>query len=144
MSKTTITICGEECVVLPAPKGAFILGGGDSYPEFVPYIAVETIVKEYPSGYKDIKIHQLRNHGKSLELLDFKKCSLRNIVFNIDLQKLYEDFKEVGDYDMRKVIMTLYELFINHRTTMSLSAIDWFKEKFKEHNITKADFDVFA
>ena len=143
MSKTTITICGKECVILPAPKGAFILDGGDSFPEFVPYIAVETSVKEYPSGYKNIKIYPLEHRGNFL-VLDTKNCSLRYSVFNTDLQKLYEGFKEVGDYDMRKVVMTLYELFINHRTTMSLSAIEWFKEKFKEYNITKADFDVFA
>ena len=38
----------------------------------------------------------------------------------------------------------LYQEFKSHGTPFDYTAIKWFKEKFKEYNITKADFDVFA
>ena len=144
MEQMTVRINEEECVIMPAPKGVFILEDGDSFPIFPPYLAVETKEKESLNLYKYIKIYPLEHHGSSLLLLDTKKCSLRNTVFNIDLQNLYKGFVEVGDYDMRKVVMSLYKSFTDHQTSMDYSAIKWFKEKFKEHNITKSDFDVFA
>lgn len=145
MSKTTITINGEECVILPAPKGAFILKDGDSFPYFVPYIAVRTTMIEYINGTKETIMYALCiSYGKSLELLSTNQYPLRTDVFDKELQKLYEGFKEVGDYDLRKVVICLYQLFTHNQTSISPTAIEWFKEKFKEHNITKADFDVFA
>ena len=41
MSKTTITINGEECVILPAPKGAFVIARPFHLLYFVQAIAIE-------------------------------------------------------------------------------------------------------
>ena len=46
MGKTTITINGEECVILPAPKGAFLKIDGVIYPDFVPFVAVNPRIKK--------------------------------------------------------------------------------------------------
>ena len=57
MSKTTITICGEECVILPAPKGAFLKIDGVIYPDFVPFVAVNPIIKKIMDGILFICMH---------------------------------------------------------------------------------------
>ena len=51
MSKTTITINGEECMILPAPKGAFIVKDGLQYPYFVEYVAISIKNNPYPNIY---------------------------------------------------------------------------------------------
>ena len=61
MEKTTITINGEECVILPAPKGAFLKIDGVIYPDFVPFVAVNPIIK------KDGEFKQTTNNFKKIE-----------------------------------------------------------------------------
>ena len=60
------------------------------------------------------------------------------------LKKLYQLAIEAGEEDIRGFVIEMYSEFISHGTPMDYTAIEWFREKFKEHNITKADFDVFA
>ena len=64
MEQKTITINGEECVIMPAPKGAFVVGDRFACPCFVPYVAVSAdaesriseiveILNIYPLSYSD-------------------------------------------------------------------------------------------
>ena len=141
MSKTTITICGEECVILPAPKGAFIFDNS-SYPDFrfVEYVAIS--MKNHP--YPNIWGIYVSENGTCTEIQDKQDDEeLRTEVCLEVLKKLQKNAIHYGD-DLRKFVVKTYQAFKSHGTPMDLSAIEWFREKFKEHNITKADFDVFA
>ena len=143
MEQMTVRINEEECVIMPAPKGAFIIRKEDAFPCFVPYIAVDASVKDCKGGYKGMKTYALVQHGLDLEVCG-KDCPLLTEVIEDDLQGLYEYFEENGCQNMRRVTMTLYELFTDHQTPITIDANLWFSNKFNEHNITKADFDVFA
>ena len=48
------------------------------------------------------------------------------------------------DHEPKDILVMLYQMFKSNGTPMDDFAIEWFRKKFKEHNITKADFDVFA
>ena len=139
MSKTTITINGEECVILPAPKGAFIFDNS-SYPDFffVEYVAIS--MKDHP--YPNIWGIYVSENGTSTEIQEKQDDEeLRTEVCSEVLKSLQ---KAAKGKDMRRFVIETYQAFKSHETPMDLSAIKWFREKFKEHNITKADFDVFA
>ena len=139
MSKTTITINGEECVILPAPKGAFLVKDGLQYPYFVEYAAISTYDSPYPNVY-GIELNE-----SYAEIQDKQYGEkLKSDVWSGILENLQKSAIESGEDDMRRFVTETYQAFRTHDTPMDLSAIEWFKEKFKEHNITKADFDVFA
>ena len=139
MSKTTITINGEECMILPAPKGAFLVKDGLQYPYFVEYAALSTSDKtEYISIYG----LELSENEAYLDI-NYGEEELYSEVTVFTLKK-FLNLETEQDGDPRAHIIYLYSQFKEHGTPMDLSAIEWFKEKFKEHNITKADFDVFA
>ena len=138
MSKTTIKINGEECVILPAPKGAFLIKDGFIFPYFVEYVALST-----SDNTDDISIYglELSSDGTHLEIN--REDELYSEVTIPILQWLMGwDSEEGGDPGSH--VIYLYRTFKSHETPMDSTAIEWFKEKFKEHNITKADFDVFV
>lgn len=139
MSKTTITICGEECVILPAPKGAFLVKDGLQYPYFVDYAALSTSDKT-----EEISIYGLEL-SENEAYLDIN-CGEEELYSEVTVftLKKFLNIEIEQDGDPRAHIIYLYSQFKEHGTPMDLSAIEWFREKFKEHNITKADFDVFA
>ena len=140
MEKTTITINGEECVILPAPKGAFIKINGLSEPDFIPFVAVNPGIKNERGA---ARMYALRYYEDGFLELDCK-LSVRTAIRDLDLQESYEDNEKYWKDDTRELIMYLYQQYSSHGTHFEPSAIEWFKEKFKEHDITKADFDVFA
>ena len=144
MSKTTITICGEECVILPAPKGAFILDDGFVRPEFVPYIAVAIDpVRLGASRREEASIYPL-SHIEDNDYVEWYKSEiLLTFVYDEVLDTLYEENIKAGN-EAKYTLIKLYQEFVSHDTPMDDTAIEWFREKFKEYNITKADFDVFA
>ncbi|MGN0489962.1 hypothetical protein [Ruminococcus sp.] len=139
MSKTTITINGEECVILPAPKGAFLVKDGLQYPYFVEYAALSTSDKA-----EDISIYGLEL-SENEAYLDIN-CGEEELYSEVTapmLQKFLDiEIRQGGD--PRAHIIYLYHQFKQHGTPMEYGALVWFREKFKEHNITKKDFDVFA
>lgn len=139
MSKTTITICGEECVILPAPKGAFLVKDGLQYPYFVEYAAISTKDSSYPN------IYGIQLNESYVEIQDKQYGEkLKSEVWSGILENLHKSAIEAGEDNTRRFVIETYQAFKSHGTPMDLSAIEWFKKKFKEHNITKADFDVFA
>ena len=140
MEKTTITINGEECVILPAPKGAFIKVNGISEPDFIPFVAVNPSIKNERGA---ARMYALRYYEDGFLELDCK-LSVRTAIRDLDLQESYEDNEKYWEDDTRELIMHLYQQYSSHGTHFNPSAIEWFREKFKEHNITKADFDVFS
>ena len=142
MEKTTITINGEERVILPAPKGAFLKIDGVIYPDFVPFVAVNPrIKKDYEWDF--VYMYALKYYDDGYLELDCE-LSVRTEIGDLDLQESYEDNEKYWEDDTRELIMYLYQQYSSHGTHFNPSAIKWFKEKFKEYNITKADFDVFA
>ena len=146
MSKTTITINGEECVILPAPKGAFVIARPFNLLYFVQAIAIEiNKFKDYASDNFVIgaKVHSLYYDKGERMMLNDKKCLL-----NIEATKnILDDLLNpclIDIYGRRGAIVYLYQAFTSNNTPLSCSAISWFRDKFKEYNITKDDFDVFA
>ena len=140
MEKTTITINGEEFVILPAPKGAFIKTA--IYPDFVPFVAVNPSVKNV-GKFEFVNMYALKYYDDGFLELNCER-SVQTEIGGMDLQESYEENEEYKDFDTRELIMDLYLQYSSHGTHFKPSAIKWFREKFKEHNITKADFDVFA
>ena len=143
MEKTTITINGEECVILPAPKGAFIKVNGISEPDFIPFVAVNAANPSIKNERKSVRMYALRYYDDGYLELNYERSVQTEIGYRC-LQESYEENKEYKDFDTRELIMDLYLQYSSHGTHFNPSAIKWFKEKFKEHNVTKADFDVFA
>ena len=150
MSKTTITINGEECVILPAPKGAFIWSDSSRFLYYPTYIALGDC-EEY-DGVIDI-IPLYSSTGGASYLMNSSKDNehLHDTLYGHMLSSIFREY--LDDYDEDEIseenidkekIKNMYLAVISHGTQMDLSAIEWFREKFKEHNITKADFDVFA
>ena len=139
MSKTTITICGEECVILPAPKGAFLIKDGLQYPYFAEYAALST----------NDKTEEISMYGLELSeneaYLDIN-CGDEELYSEVTAPMLqtFLDIEMEQEGDPRAHIIYLYHQFKQHGTPLEYGALVWFREKFKEHNITKADFDVFA
>ena len=143
MGKTTIAINGEECVILPAPKGAFIKVNCISEPDFIPFVAVNAANPSIKNERKSVRMYALRYYDDGYLELDCE-LSVRTEIGDLDLQESYEDNEKYWEDDTRELIMYLYQQYSSHGTHFKPSAIKWFKEKFKEYNITKADFDVFA
>ena len=137
MSKTTITINGEECVILPAPKGAFLIKEGFVFPYFVEYVALST-----SDNTDDISIYGLELSFEGTHLEINQEDELHSEVTIPILQNLMDWDSECEDPE--STVIYLYGTFKSHETPMDYTAIEWFKEKFKEYNITKADFDVFV
>ena len=144
MEQTTITINGEECVILPAPKGAFVTR--DNYPYFVSYVAVSkdvVAINRYNNSLVKLNVFPLsRYDGIDFVLWDKDETFFTEVEGDI-LGWIYDKQIEY-DQEPRETLMWLYQRFKSHGTPMDDTAIKWLKEKFKEHNITKADFDVFA
>lgn len=128
-------------MVLPAPKGAFITRNGVECPCFVEYAAISLEHSQYPNIY-GIGLNFNDTYVEIQEKQDGEK--LRTEVWSGVLIILQEAAIENGEDDLRWFVIATYQSFKSHGTPMDLSAIEWFREKFKEHNITKADFDVFA
>ena len=139
MSKQTIIICGEECVILPAPKGAFLIKDGLQYPYFFEYTAIAIDDEVFPNIYG----MELSENESYLSISDERDRNLAVEVTAPMLQK-FLDIEIEQEGDPRAHIIYLYHQFKQHGTPMEYGALVWFREKFKEHNITKADFDVFA
>ena len=144
MSKTTIPINGEECVILPAPKGAFVIQQKELF--FVPFIAIDiNRLKDQAGdiGYVFADAHPLYySKGDGCVVYD-RYVIMQTEVTGCILDNLL-DTCYTNEYVHRDSIMSLYQEFAEKGTPMDYSAIRWFRGKFKEHNITKADFDVFA
>lgn len=143
MEKTTITINGEECVILPAPKGAFIKINGIAEPDFVPFVAVNPSIIKKGDELEFVYMYALKYYNDGFLELNCNR-SVQTEIGDYILQESYEDNEKYWKDDTRELIMDLYLQYSSHGTHFNPSAIKWFKEKFKEHNITKADFDVFT
>lgn len=139
MSKTTISINNYECVVLPAPKGAFLIKDGLQYPYFVDYAAIAIYDGVYPNIYG----MELSENESYLGISDERDRSLA-VEVTAPMLQTFLDIEIEQQGDPRAHIIYLYHQFKQHGTPMEYGALVWFREKFKEHNITKADFDVFA
>ena len=141
MSKTTITINGEECVILPAPKGAFLVKDGSCNPTFIEYLGMATVDD---SSLECIYAFNLSCSG---DYVDINVCSEDNMVIRHVFSGLLDRLLTEADGKVdskRNFIIELYQTFVSHGTPFDYSAIWWFKKRFQQHNITKADFDVFA
>ena len=144
MEKTTITINGEECVILPAPKGAFVTRDNHLY--FVSYVAVSVdaaLLNHDNNSLVKLNVYPLSHFDGNKFVLWDKDGFLFTEVSDDTLDSLFcEQIKY--DHEPKDILVMLYQMFKSHGTPMDDFAIEWFREKFKEHNITKADFDVFA
>ena len=144
MEKTTITINGEECVILPAPKGAFVIGDHFACPCFVPYMAVSADAETRISEIEEILNIYALSYSDGAEYVEWNtRDGFCTSVSKLNLDELYHNCIKCG-YEPKRALTMLYQEFKSHGTPFDYSAIKWFKEKFKEHNVTKADFDVFA
>ena len=149
MEQKTIIINGEECVIMPAPKGAFITGNNYanySLPRFVQYVAVSTDAEFLTDDNESVglNVYTLSHAEGELQVECYKYEDLCTYVHDNILHTLYKECVNGNFAPPREELLMLYQEFKSHGTPFDYSAIKWFKEKFKEHNITKADFDVFA
>ena len=144
MEQMTVRINEEECVIMPAPKGAFVVGDRFACPCFVPYVAVSA---EATSRISEIvatlNIYALP-YPDGAEYVEWNaRDGFYTSVSKFNLDELYHKCIKYN-YEPKRALTMLYQEFKSHGTPFDYSAIKWFKEKFKEYNITKADFDVFA
>ena len=145
MKQTTITINGEECVILPAPKGAFVVGNGYNFPYFVLFVAVPVIPSRNYNSWDELNVYPLSHYPEDNYVRWQGDGYFYTDVDKIVLHNLYDTgVEQFNDFKPKDILVMLYQMFKSHGTPMDDTAIKWFKEKFKEHNITKADFDVFA
>ena len=144
MEQMTVRINEEECVIMPAPKGAFVIGDHFICPCFVQYMAVsadaETLI-----GNRRIRlnVYALSDYEGNGYVEWNRSESFYTTVARFHLDSLYDECIRCS-YEPKRALTMLYQEFKSHGTPFDYSAIKWFKEKFKEHNVTKADFDVFA
>ena len=148
MDQKTIIINGEECVIMPAPKGAFITGNNYanySLPRFVQYVAVSADAESLNDNDTSVGLYAypLSYSDGDWQVQWSEHEEFYTNVANFILDSLYEECVRNG-YGSKRALTMLYQEFKSHGTPFDYSAIKWFKEKFKEHNVTKADFDVFA
>lgn len=140
----TVRINEEECVIMPAPKGAFVTR--DNYPYFVSYVAVSAdaaLLNHDNNSLVKLNVYPLSHFDGNKFVLWDKDGFFFTEVSDDTLDSLFcEQIKY--DHEPKEILVMLYQMFKSHGTPMDDFAIKWFKEKFKEHNITKADFDVFA
>ena len=97
MEKTTITINGEECVILPAPKGAFLKIDGVIYPDFVPFVAVNPRIKK-DDEWDFVDMYALRYYDDGHLELNCEQSVLTEIG-NRFLQESYEENKRLMNTD---------------------------------------------
>ena len=143
MEQMTVRINGEECVILPAPKGAFVISDHFACPCFVPYVAVSAEAESRISEIETLDIYAL-SYSDGAEYVEWNaRDGFCTSVSKYNLDDLYHNCIKCS-YEPKRALTMLYQEFKSHGTPFDYSAIKWFKEKFKEHNITKADFDVFA
>ena len=150
MKQMTVRINEEECVIMPAPKGAFIWSEDSRFLYYPTYIALRNnkeynrvldIIPLYPSDSGASYLMESSSDNEHLHevLYGYMLSSiLKEYLFDFDEDEISEE-----SIDKEK-IKNMYLAAISHGTQMDYTAIEWFKEKFKEYNITKADFDVFA
>ena len=148
MEQITVRINDEECIIMPAPKGAFVKTYNFWLPYFVPYVAVSVYALSNRSKtYADasLNIYPLsHSYYDDFVVWDKDRDFFTSLSGNI-LNHIYDEcINQEEDNEPKYYIIMLYQMFKSHGTPMEDRAINWFKEKFKEHNITKADFDVFA
>ena len=144
MEQMTVRINEEECVIMPAPKGAFVTR--DNYPYFVSYVAVSVdaeLLNHDNNSLVKLNVYPLSHYDANKFVLWDKDGFFFTEVSDDTLDSLF--CKQIKyDHEPKDILVMLYQMFKSHGTPMDDFAIKWFKEKFKEHNITKADFDVFA
>lgn len=92
----------------------------------------------------DIYICDFQGEGEECGIKKDNRFDICYCICDESLEKLQISAKKELRCDEREFVISLYQIFNTHGTPMDYTAIKWFKEKFKEHNITKADFDVFA
>ena len=144
MEQMTVRINEEECVIMPAPKGAFVTR--DNNPYFVSYVAVSkdaALLNHDNNSLVKLNVYPL-SHYDGIDFVLWDKDGIFFTEVADDLLGWMYDEQIKYDHEPKETLMWLYQRFKSHGTPMDDSAITWFKEKFKEHNITKADFDVFA
>lgn len=139
----TVRINEEECIIMPAPKGAFVVGDRFACPCFVPYVAVSADAESRISEIVEtLNIYAL-SYPDGAEYVEWNaRDGFYTSVSKFNLDELYHKCIKYN-YEPKRALTMLYQEFKSHGTPMDYSAIKWFKEKFKEHNVTKADFDVF-
>ena len=134
MSKTTITINGKECIVLPVPKGAFI-SGRCMFLEFVLAVAIDINqlqenVCEY--GYLEAEAYPLYYNMENGFVAYDQNYYLQIYVTDTHLEELVESDNLTNDYESRNNIISLYHDFVSNGTHLTTSAISWFKKMFKK------------
>ena len=144
MEQKTIIINGEECIIMPAPKGAFVIDDHFACPCFVPYVAVSADAESRIDNRRiRLNVYALSDSEGNRYVGWNRSESFYPSVARFHLDILYDECIRCS-YEPKRALTMLYQEFKSHGTPFDYSAIKWFKEKFKEHNITKADFDVFA
>ena len=145
MEQMTVRINEEECVIMPAPKGAFVIGDHFICPCFVQYMAVSADAESLNDNDTSVGLnaYPLSYSDGDWQVQWSEHEEFFTNVANFILDSLYEECVGNG-YGSKRALTMLYQEFKSHDTPFDYSAIEWFKKKFKEHNITKADFDVFA
>ena len=126
-------------MILPAPRGAFLVKDGLQYPYFVEYAALSTNDKT-----EEISIYGLEL-SENEAYLDIN-CGEEELYSEVTVftLKKFLNLEIEQDGDPRAHIIYLYSQFKQHGTPMDYTAIEWFRRRFKEYNITKADIDVFT
>lgn len=144
MEQMTVRINEEECVIMPAPKGAFVVGKHFMSPCFTQYMAVSADATPLISEIEEtLDIYPL-SYSDGAEYVEWNaRDGFHTSVSKFNLDELYRNCIKCS-YEPKRALTMLYQEFKSHGTPFDYSAIKWFKEKFKEHNVTKADFDVFA
>ena len=144
MKQMTVRINEEECVIMPAPKGAFVICGHFACPCFVPYVAVSADAESRISEIEEtLDIYPL-SYSDGAGYVEWNaRDGFYTSVSKFNLNELYHNCIKCS-YEPKRALTMLYQEFKSHGTPFDYSAIKWFKEKFKEHNVTKDDFDVFA
>ena len=144
MEQMTVRINEEECVIMPAPKGAFVTRDNNLY--FVSYVAVSVdaaLLNHDNNSLVKLNVYPLSHYDGNKFVLWDKDGFFFTEVSDDTLDSLFcEQIKY--DHEPKEILVMLYQMFKSHGTPMDDFAIEWLKEKFKKHNVTKADFDVFA
>ena len=144
MEQMTVRINEEECVIMPAPKGAFVVGKHFACPCFVPYVAVSAEATSRISEIEETLDIYALSYEDGAEYVEWNaRDGFYTSVSKFNLNELYHNCIKCS-YGPKRALTMLYQEFKSHGTPFDYTAIKWFKEKFKEHNVTKADFDVFA
>ena len=145
MEQMTVRINEEECVIMPAPKGAFVVGKHFMSPCFTQYMAVSADAESLNDNDTSVGLYAYPlSYSDGAGYVEWNaRDGFYTSVSKFNLDELYHNCIKCS-YEPKRALTMLYQEFKSHGTPFDYSAIKWFKEKFKEHNVTKADFDVFA